>query len=199
MTQRLLNFPPISHKPLKLSLLTTLSTPQESSCHDTLAVRLCNQILETPDAFSNRTMCRILTQLEISGNNPSSLKALAVLCQQMTEVRPSLDHWSSTVLTGGFSLQQVKDKQSLKYLEKFQGSIQELASKTNTVLDTPYSRLKEQSTVQAQPGRSQSEAVSCHSILPWSRSVLLQRVLKRRSYLLIVHTIITHDYGNNTV
>ncbi|ELT89300.1 hypothetical protein CAPTEDRAFT_225765 [Capitella teleta] len=76
---------------------------EESCCHDNLATRLCNLALERPESFHNRSIGRILNQLELSLDNGIVTRDLFILSQQMIQV--------------------IKDKPCLKYIEKFQASL----------------------------------------------------------------------------
>ena len=54
---------------------------QENPCHDSLAVKLCNEILSHPDSFAVKLWIRALVQLNISPDNLSLHKDL----YEMTE------------------------------------------------------------------------------------------------------------------
>ncbi|KAK7466706.1 hypothetical protein BaRGS_00037193 [Batillaria attramentaria] len=76
---------------------------RDNPCHDSIAVKVCNEILSNPDSFQLKVWTRVLNQLWLSPDNQTHLKDLSVLCQQMLEV--------------------VKEKQSIKALEKFQKTV----------------------------------------------------------------------------
>nr|KAG5687867.1 hypothetical protein BaRGS_007561 [Batillaria attramentaria] len=76
---------------------------RDNPCHDSIAVKVCNEILSNPDSFQLKVWMRVLNQLWLSPDNHTHLKDLSVLCQQMLEV--------------------VKEKQSIKALEKFQKTV----------------------------------------------------------------------------
>ncbi|XP_067656291.1 condensin complex subunit 3-like isoform X2 [Haliotis asinina] len=79
--------------------------------HDHIAVLVCNEILSNPDSFSVKLWTRLLNQLDLSPD--TQLKDMQVLCDQMLEV--------------------VKEKQSVKAVERFKASIDSmLVEKTNT-------------------------------------------------------------------
>ncbi|KAK7111031.1 condensin complex subunit 3-like [Littorina saxatilis] len=79
---------------------------RENPCHDSIAVKVCNEILSNPQSFQLRLWTRILNQLYLSQDNHTHLKDLSVLCTQMMEV--------------------VKEKTSVKAIEKFQKTVTEL-------------------------------------------------------------------------
>lgn len=75
----------------------------EGSAHDSLAVKLCNEILLDPQSIRVGVLSRALPMLELSPNLPDNLTDLSVLCEQMVE--------------------NVKNKQALRYLKKFQAMV----------------------------------------------------------------------------
>ncbi|XP_013389850.1 condensin complex subunit 3-like [Lingula anatina] len=79
---------------------------QESSVHDNLAVTISNEVLSDPNSFNVRTLVKVLNLLELSPGNTSNLKDLQVLADRM--------------------LEEVKEKQCVKALEKFQKSVSNL-------------------------------------------------------------------------
>ncbi|KAI0235791.1 Condensin complex subunit 3 [Lamellibrachia satsuma] len=78
----------------------------QSCCHDSLAVRVCNEILKEPNSFNVRVLCKVLNCLEITDSNGSKLKELQVLAKS--------------------SLEEVKDRQCVKALEKFHRTVKQL-------------------------------------------------------------------------
>ncbi|XP_022237983.1 condensin complex subunit 3-like [Limulus polyphemus] len=81
----------------------------ESSVHDRLAEQLCNEILRDRESFNVRVLAKSLTYLELSCNSYSTLKNLAVLTEKITE--------------------KIKDRTSLKLIEKFQDTVLQLLAK----------------------------------------------------------------------
>lgn len=75
----------------------------DSSAHDSLAVKLSNEILRDPQSVNVTVLARTLSILELSSNLQDNLKDLTVLCEQM--------------------LDKVKNKQALRYLNKFKGNV----------------------------------------------------------------------------
>ena len=67
-------------------LLPVVTLFQDNPCHDSMADKVCNEILSNPHSFQLRLWTRILNQLSLSADNGTHLKALTVLCQQMLEV-----------------------------------------------------------------------------------------------------------------
>lgn len=59
----------------------------ESSAHDSLAVKLCNEVLLDPQSIRVGVLSRALPMLELSPNLQDNLTDLSVLCEQMIEVR----------------------------------------------------------------------------------------------------------------
>ena len=59
---------------------------QDSTCHDSLAIKVCNEILSAPDSFNVRVLCRVLAALELSPSNGICLKQLRILSSQMRKV-----------------------------------------------------------------------------------------------------------------
>lgn len=89
-------------------LLIELTRPQilnftfqkpENPNHERIATQICNEILSNPNSFIVRSLGRVLNYLDLPKDKETNLKDLQTLCTQMMEV--------------------VKDKMSLKYLEKF--------------------------------------------------------------------------------
>ncbi len=78
---------------------------QDVNPHDNLAVKLSNEILGEPNSFNVRTLCKMLTSLNLTAGNNSGLKELKVLGERM--------------------LKEVKDKQCSKILEKYQRSVKD--------------------------------------------------------------------------
>ena len=84
-------------------LLPVVILFQDNPCHDSMADKVCNEILSNPHSFQLRLWTRILNQLSLSADNGTHLKALAVLCQQMLQVGTCLS-LSCFVLSGRVSL-----------------------------------------------------------------------------------------------
>ncbi|XP_039258704.2 condensin complex subunit 3-like [Styela clava] len=75
----------------------------DRSAHDGLAIKLSNEILRDPQSVNVVVLSRSLSMLELSSNLQDNLKDLTVLCEDMLEV--------------------VKNKQSWRYLKKFQSQV----------------------------------------------------------------------------
>ncbi|WAR22450.1 CND3-like protein [Mya arenaria] len=82
---------------------------QDNPGHDNLTETVCNEILSAPDSPNVRLWLRILNQMEVSPDNEVLLKDLRILAYKMVKT--------------------VKDRISLRGLEKFQATINSLASK----------------------------------------------------------------------
>lgn len=78
----------------------------QSCCHDNLAVRVCNEVLKEPNSFNVRVLVKVLNCLEMSDGNGSKLKELQVLSKNL--------------------LDEVKDRQNVKALEKFHRTVKQL-------------------------------------------------------------------------
>lgn len=76
---------------------------KENPCHDSLAVKLCNEILSHPDSFAVKLWIQALNQLNISSDKLSLHKDLMKMSEKMAMV--------------------VTEKPCLKLLEKFRGII----------------------------------------------------------------------------
>ncbi len=59
---------------------------QDNTCHDSLGIKVCNEILSAPNDMSVRTLCRVLAVLEITPTNFTCLKDLRILSSQMRKV-----------------------------------------------------------------------------------------------------------------
>lgn len=70
------------------------------SIHDGLAVKIANEILSNPDNFGTITLCKALSRLDLAVNNYNTRSDLQVLSANM--------------------LGTVKNKQCIRFLEKFQ-------------------------------------------------------------------------------
>lgn len=88
----------------------------ESSAHDTLSVKLCGEILRDPQSINVSTLSRALSLLELSPTLQDNLTDLSVLCEQMIE--------------------NVKNKQALRYLKKFQSTVLDLLPKPDVTLSS---------------------------------------------------------------
>ncbi|XP_052249367.1 condensin complex subunit 3-like isoform X1 [Dreissena polymorpha] len=77
--------------------------------HDNLSERVCNEILSAPESAHVKLWSRILNQMEISPDNEVVIKDLRILAYKMVKT--------------------VKERISLKALQKFQATISKLASK----------------------------------------------------------------------
>ncbi|XP_014662926.1 PREDICTED: condensin complex subunit 3-like [Priapulus caudatus] len=80
------------------------------SIHDTLAVKICNQILSDPESFGTLTLCKALGYLDLNSNASSVANDLKVLAEDMLNV--------------------VSGRQCLRLLEKF-SSVVSKSSQTN--------------------------------------------------------------------
>ncbi|RUS91586.1 hypothetical protein EGW08_000701 [Elysia chlorotica] len=78
----------------------------ENPCHDSLAVKLCNEILSHPDSFAVKLWIRALTQLNISPDNQSLHKDLYKMTEKIA--------------------MEVTEKPCLKLLEKFRDIVSSL-------------------------------------------------------------------------
>lgn len=87
----------------RLRILNTSFQKPDNPNHERIAVKICNEILSNPNSFDVRHLGRVLNYLDLPKDNQTSLKDLQTLCAQMMEV--------------------VKDKTSLKYLEKFSAAV----------------------------------------------------------------------------
>ncbi|XP_076461529.1 condensin complex subunit 3-like isoform X2 [Babylonia areolata] len=96
----------LTHAQRLLSAQSNTAVVRDNPCHDSLAVKVCNEILSNPQSFQLRLWTRVLKQLCLSPDNLTHLKHLAVLCQQMLEV--------------------VKEKNSIKAVEKFHKTVNDL-------------------------------------------------------------------------
>ncbi|KAL8613334.1 hypothetical protein ACOMHN_052573 [Nucella lapillus] len=96
----------LTHAQRLVAAQSKTSTGRDNPCHDSVAVKVCNEILSNPQSLQVRLWTRVLNQLALSPDNLSHLKDLAVLCQQMREV--------------------VKDKNSVKAVEKFHKTVADL-------------------------------------------------------------------------
>lgn len=59
---------------------------QENPRHDSIAIKICNEVLSNPDSFNLKLWVKILNKLELSESNDEAFKELAVLADQMLEV-----------------------------------------------------------------------------------------------------------------
>lgn len=80
-------------------------TVKENPRHDSIAIKICNEVLSNPDSFNLKLWVKILNKLELSESNDEAFKELAVLADQMLEV--------------------VKEKSSIKTLKKFAEGVKE--------------------------------------------------------------------------
>ncbi|XP_071792780.1 condensin complex subunit 3-like [Asterias amurensis] len=78
---------------------------QESSVHDSLALKVCNKILQDMEAPGVRVLCKALNLLHLTSSNTAALKDLSVLAEQM--------------------MQQAEEKMVKKQLDKFYQGLQE--------------------------------------------------------------------------
>lgn len=78
---------------------------KENPRHDSIAIKICNEVLSNPDSFNLKLWVKILNKLELSESNDEAFKELAVLADQMLEV--------------------VKEKSSIKTLKKFAECVKE--------------------------------------------------------------------------
>ncbi|GFR80137.1 condensin complex subunit 3 [Elysia marginata] len=76
---------------------------KENPCHDSLAVKLCNEVLSHPDSFAVKLWIQALNQLKISPDNLSLHKDLMKMSEKIAMV--------------------VTEKPCLKLLEKFRGIV----------------------------------------------------------------------------
>lgn len=60
---------------------------QENPRHDSIAIKICNEVLSNPDSFNLKLWVKILNKLELSESNDEAFKELAVLADQMLEVK----------------------------------------------------------------------------------------------------------------
>ncbi|XP_059149025.1 condensin complex subunit 3-like [Physella acuta] len=82
---------------------STKTVVKENPCHDSIAVKLCNEILSDPESDDTKFWLRVLNNLNISCDNTSLLKNLRTMCEEM-----------ATLIT---------EKASCKYLEKFDSTL----------------------------------------------------------------------------
>ncbi|XP_025095867.1 condensin complex subunit 3-like isoform X2 [Pomacea canaliculata] len=82
------------------------SPVRDNPCHDSIAVKVCNEILSNPDSFRLKLWAHVLNQLSLSPDSQAHLKDLSTLCQQILET--------------------VKEKQCIKAIEKFHKTVLEM-------------------------------------------------------------------------
>ncbi|XP_062622300.1 condensin complex subunit 3-like [Saccostrea cucullata] len=95
----------LTNSKLLLKSQNETETIKENPRHDSLAIKICNEILSNPDSYNLKLWVKILNKLELSETNDEAFKVLAVLADQMLEV--------------------VKEKMSLKTLKKFAELVKE--------------------------------------------------------------------------
>ncbi|XP_005090481.1 condensin complex subunit 3 [Aplysia californica] len=78
----------------------------DNPCHDSLAVKLCNEVLSKPDSFNVKLWLKVLNQLFLSTDNIILLKDLCTMCEDMAIV--------------------ITEKQCVKLLEKFREKVNDL-------------------------------------------------------------------------
>ena len=126
---------------------------QDSYCHDNIAVTVCNDILSDANSFNARTLCRVLTLLNINANNYPTLKQLMTLSENLVKVSEGRQGHSRYIRCAVYIyiihmqcviihvplLQDVKDKQCAKMVEKFHKHVRALlmAAKQNPLIGTP--------------------------------------------------------------
>ena len=132
-----------------------------ASVHDAMAYTLCNQIIASPDSFHVKTLIRLLLNLQITANNFVKIKELKIFHTQMT--------------------QAVRDKLSLKSLERFGMRIDEWLTKDP---DLGKGTNEENITLDANPTQEQDKGVVAHS--EDEQSANTTTVKKKR-------TLFTHD------
>jgi len=76
---------------------------QDTNVHDTMAVKVMNEILSKSENTDVRTLCKVLPMLDISAENDMLMKDLSILCERLQE--------------------EVDDKVSIKLIKKFQTSL----------------------------------------------------------------------------
>ncbi|CAH1784611.1 unnamed protein product, partial [Owenia fusiformis] len=102
---------------------------QETSLHDDIAIRVCNDILEEPNSFNVRNLCKILNSLELTPTNATNNKDLKVLADQMVA--------------------EVKDKQCAKTLEKFQKSLTDMISLNESQIERSVQEVNKDKQVES--------------------------------------------------
>jgi hypothetical protein len=83
-----------SHLSLALkvaNIMISISYITVQGCsHLSLALKVANEILSDPQAFGTRVLCKVLTSLDLTGCDQSSIKDLKVLAYKLFEVRKGL-------------------------------------------------------------------------------------------------------------
>jgi len=100
--------------------------------HDSLAIKLCNEILSKPDSFNVRLWLKVLTQLWLSTDNLVLVKDLCKMCEHMAIV--------------------ITEKACIKLLEKFRDHV-------NDMHDELKNQTLQQTAAEAD-GEASSEATS---------------------------------------
>ncbi|XP_074641099.1 condensin complex subunit 3-like [Tubulanus polymorphus] len=80
--------------------------PQDCSLHSSLAIKLCNEILNDPSSFNVRTLAKILTNLTLNETNETDNRDIHAMMEQV--------------------IVAVKDKVSLKICERFLKTVADL-------------------------------------------------------------------------
>lgn len=102
-------FVELTHVQRLVSSHTSSTAIKDNPCHDSMAVKVCNEILSSPQSLNVRMWSKVLNLLDISPDNSVNLKDLSVLCTSMMEV--------------------VKEKACIKTIEKFQKMVSELVDR----------------------------------------------------------------------
>lgn len=94
---------------------------QENPRHDSIAIKICNEVLSNPDSFNLKLWVKILNKLELSESNDEAFKELAVLADQMLEVK-ICNTFAFYQREMGYKYKREKSVRGNKTIEDFMGT-----------------------------------------------------------------------------